>query len=74
MAIPKAKQINALIDKITAITEKLTEIKDELQEKFDNMSEKRQEGERGQAIENQINKLDELINGLEYAEEFRPEE
>jgi hypothetical protein len=73
MAIPKAGRINTLIDQIAAITEELTEIRDALQEKFDNASERYQEGEKGQAMEEQIGKLDDLILDLESAEDARPE-
>lgn len=70
----KGKRINKLIDKITGICEELTEIRDVMQDKFDTMSDNRQEGEAGQALENQISKLDDLICNLEFADDARPEE
>lgn len=69
-----AKKVNKLIDDISAITEKLTEIRDELQEKYDNMSEKRLESEAGERLEDEIGKLDDLIDNLEYADDARPEQ
>jgi len=74
MSVIKAKRINTLIDKISAITEELSDIRDQLQDKFDNSSERYQTGEAGQELENQIAKLDDLINSLEYSEDARPEE
>lgn len=73
MAIPKTKRINTLIDKLTAITDELTEIKEALQDKFDNASQRYQESEKGQTLEYQISKLDDLITSLEFADDARPE-
>jgi len=73
MAIPKTKRINTLIDKLTAITDELIEIKEALQDKFDNASQRYQESEKGQTLEYQISKLDDLITSLEFADDARPE-
>ena len=68
------KQINKLVDDVLRIAEEMTEIKEQLQEQFDNMSEKRQEGATGEKLTAQIDKLDDLITNLEYADDARPEE
>lgn len=66
------KQINKLVDDVLRIAEEMTEIKEQLQEQFDNMSEKRQEGATGEKLTAQIDKLDDLITNLEYADDARP--
>lgn len=66
------KQINKLVDDVLRIAEEMTEIKEQLQEQFDNMSEKRQEGATGEKLTDQIDKLDDLITNLEYADDARP--
>lgn len=43
----------------------LEEMKDEEESKFDNMPEGIQESERGEAMQEAIDKLDEIINTLE---------
>ncbi len=68
------KNINKLVDDVLRIAEELTEIKEQLQDQFDNMSEKRQEGEAGEKLSAEIDKLDDLITNLEYADDARPEE
>lgn len=47
-----------------AISE-LTTLRDELQERYDNLSERATESERGQAMSERLNKLDEAVK---YAE------
>lgn len=68
-----ANKVNKIIDGIVAKAEQLAEIKDLLQEQYDNMSEKRQEGEIGEKLLEEIDKLDDLITNLEYADDARPE-
>jgi hypothetical protein len=72
--IPKAKTVNKIIDQINELTTKLTEIKDGWADKYDNASEKWQEGEAGQALEEAIGKLDDLITNLEFADDAKVEE
>lgn len=54
---------NAVDEKVSA----LGDVLDELQEKFDGMSEKTQEGEKGEALQAEIDDLEEVISNLENA-------
>lgn len=72
--ITKAKTVNRIIEQINELTNKLTEIRDEWQEKYDNASENWQEGEKGQALEEAIGNLDDLITNLEFADDAKVEE
>jgi hypothetical protein len=72
--IPKAKTVNKIIEKINVLTTDLTNIKDEWVDKYDNASEGWQESDNGQALEEAISKLDDLITNLEFADEAKVEE
>lgn len=72
--VPKAKTVNKIIEQINELTTKLTEIRDGWQDKYDNASENWREGDNGQALEDALGKLDDLITNLEYADDAKVEE
>lgn len=56
--------------KLLDIAEQLESIKDEEQEAFDNMPESLQQGERGQASEGAIERMDEIIDKIKELDEL----
>jgi len=69
-----AKKVSSLIDRISEINGQLREIADDLQEKYEALSEDWQEGEKGQTLADEIGKIEELCDALDYADAARPEE
>lgn len=61
-ATRKATLIGAIKDIRAGIAD-TENVRDELQEQYDEMSEKAQEGERGQAVYEEIQALEEAIGG-----------
>ena len=60
-------KLNDLINKLEEIKAEVGNAQSEEQEKFDNLSEGLQQTERGQAIEQAANDLDEVVNSLQEA-------
>lgn len=56
--------LNALIGKLEEIKSEVETAQNEEQEKFDNLSEGLQQSERGQAMEQAANDLEEVVSAL----------
>ena len=61
----RRKRIQEIIDKIVDAADNLDVIKDEEQEVFDNMPENFQCAERGEAIQECVDDLDDAVSGLQ---------
>lgn len=60
----RLKKINEIAASIRSAVVELESLKDEEQEAFDNLPEGLQGGDKGQAMEEAINTLDEAINSI----------
>lgn len=61
----RRKRIQEIIDTIVDAADNLEVIRDEEQEVFDNMPESFQYAERGEAIQEYVNDLDDAVSGLQ---------
>ena len=62
-------QVTAVVQEIGIARGKLEELRDEIQNDFEELSEKAQDGPRGEAMQEDIAKLEETVAGLEQAED-----
>ena len=62
-----AKALDRLASEFDSLNEQLAELRDEEQEQFDNLSEKAQEGEKGQALQENIDSLSSALDAIENA-------
>lgn len=61
----RKKSIESIFNKLTEFKERLESIREEEQEAFDNLSESSQEGEKGEAMNEAIDLLDNAVSDLE---------
>jgi len=72
MNAEQKKVVKQALDEVASAKAGLEQVRDELQEAFDDLSEKAQEGERGSKMQEEIEQLEQAINGLEETEENAP--
>lgn len=65
----RRKRLNKIMEQIDLLMDDLEEIQSEEQEAFDNMPEQFQEGERGEAMQEAIDNLDNAWSSLEEAKD-----
>lgn len=63
----RTNKIDKCIGNLEAIKSEIEEFKDNLQDQFDSKSEKWQEGEKGEEMQGNISRLEDLLNELESA-------
>jgi archaellum component FlaC len=66
-----AKKINASIDEIEELASSIEEVIAELQESLDNRTDKYRESEKGESAQEEIDKLQDLIDSLSYVGDYR---
>ena len=67
------KRINKILDTLMTAQSQLADLIEEREEIYSNRSEKWQESDKGDEYQGYTDQLQEIADGLEYAEDSRPE-
>ena len=65
----RRKRLTSIAEQISVLIDMAQEVLDEEQEAFDNMPESLQQGERGEAMQDAVEAIGGLIEGMEQAKD-----